>query len=170
MTSTSSITSLCIANFQAVDMTPNKRDWWDRIPGKPGWYAVETDAPLSVIAKVPSPREQGMHYQLAKRLSDVQFLIDKGVAIIPADEGALYIVYSGEHANLKSRAREHTHGNKGTGCICLSQYESLCEHRWKFYFLTCEQHVPGSSGNKALRTYLQQKWRGEHGWPILCAQ
>jgi len=170
MTNAPPIPSLSLANFQAVTMTPNKHGWWNTIPGKPGWYAIETDAPLSVIAKVPPPCGGSKHYPLAKRLSDVQFLISKGVAITPAREGALFIVYSGEHGNLKSRAREHTHGHKGTGCMCLSQYESLCGYRWAFYYRTCEEHVPGSSGNKALRTYLEQKWRGDYGWPILCAQ
>ena len=83
---------------------------------------------------------------------------------------ALFVVYSGEHESLKSRAREHTHGDKGTACICLSQYESLCGYQWEFHYRTCEEHAPGSNGNKMLRTYLEQKWRGEHGWPIFCAK
>jgi hypothetical protein len=164
------IPSLSLENFQTVAMTPGERDWWDNVPGKPGWYAIETDALLSVIAGLPPPREVGKHYRLANRLANAHFLIANRMAITPAHEGALFVVYSGEHENLKARAREHTHGDKGTGCMCLSQYQSLCAYQWKFHYRTCEDHAPSSSGDKLLRSYLEQKWRGEHGWPILCAK
>jgi hypothetical protein len=168
MTIESSIPRLSLSAFQSVLMTLNRQGWWDVVPAAAGWYVVETDAPLSVISKVPPPKEKGKHYKVAKRLKDAQFLIAGGVAITPDHDGAPFIVYSGEHGDLKARAREHTHGDKGTACMCLSQYESLWRFQWKFYYRTCEEHVPGSCGNKALRTYLEQKWRGENGWPILC--
>ncbi len=100
----------------------------------------------------------------------MEYLIKNGAAITPSVEGGTFIVYFGEHGDLKARAREHTHGHKGTGCLCLSQYEDACRYQWKFYFRTCERHAPGSAGNKMLRTFLEQKWRGENGWPVLCTE
>ncbi len=166
----SSIPGLSLENFHSVNMTLDERGWWDSVPAKPGWYMIETNALLSVIANVPSPKMSGKHYLLARRSENAQFLISSRLAILPAYEGALFVVYSGEHGDLKSRAREHTHGNRGTGCMCLSQYESLWKYQWRFHYRTSEDHAPNSSGNKVLRTFLEQKWRGESGWPILCAQ
>jgi hypothetical protein len=48
--------------------------------------------------------------QSPKRIQDAQFLIAQGAEIGPDQDGAAYIVYSGEHGNLKPRAREHTCG------------------------------------------------------------
>ena len=169
MTKRQTIPKLSLAEFSIVPMTLAARDWWGNVPAVPGWYAVETNAPISVIGKLPLPKLEGKHYKIADRFKSAKFLLDNGLAIAPNDKGA-FIVYSGEHGNLKARAREHTHGDKGTGCMCLSQYKALWRFQWRFYFRTCEEHVQGSCGNKALRTYLEQQWRGENGWPILCKQ
>lgn len=170
MTTTVPIPRLDLAQFESVQMSPFSKGWWDEVPAVPGWYAIETDAPVLVLAALPFPRAEGRHYRIAERLRGVEFLIKNGAAITPPQEGTPFIVYSGEHGNLKARAREHTHGNKGTGCLCLSQYEAICGFRWRFYYRTCESHVPGSCGNKMLRTFLEQKWRADNGWPILCAE
>lgn len=115
-----SIPGLSLENFHSVNMALDKRGWWDTVPSKPGWYMIETDTPLSVIAETPLPQVNGKHYLLANRLENAQLLISNRLAILPPYEDTLFVVYSGEHDNLKSRAREHTHGNKGTGCMCLS--------------------------------------------------
>lgn len=164
------IRSLRMSDFTSVSMTPSIRDWWDTVPAVPGWYAIETTAPVSALTSVSLPLEEGRHYRIPDRIRAAQFLLKNDAAIVPRIDGAPYIVYSGEHGNLKSRAREHTHGNKGTGCLCLSQYQAICGYQWTFYFRTCESHVHGSGGNKMLRRYLEQKWRAEHGWPVLCAE
>lgn len=164
------IPSLRTSDFTSVPMTPSIRDWWATVPAVPGWYAIETTAPVSALTSVSQPIQEGGHYRIPDRIRDAEFLVKNGAAIVPSSDGAPYIVYSGEHGDLKARAREHTHGNKGTGCLCLSQYEGICGYQWTFYFRTCESHVQGSSGNKMLRTFLEQKWRAEHGWPILCAE
>lgn len=153
-----------------MQMLPSKRDWWDEVPAVPGWYAIETDAPMAILSSLPLPQSNGRYYRIADRLRDAEFLIKNGAAIVPSHDGALYVVYMGEHGDLKSRAREHTHGNKGTGCLCLSQYKAICDFRWRFHYRTCESHVAGSCGNKMLRTYLEQKWRADNGWPVLCAE
>lgn len=164
------IPNLNLAEFESIEMDFSGTACWKSVPPAPGWYAIETDAPLDVLAKCPVPAAGGLHYVIAKRLEDARLLIEHGAVIVPRREGASYIVYSGEHGDLKARAREHIRGSKGTGCLSLSQYEMATAYRWTFYYRTCEQQVPGSEGNKTLRNYLEQKWRGENGWPILCSR
>lgn len=89
---------------------------------------------------------------------------------MPAQKGARYIVYSGEHGNLRMRAYQHIRGHKGTGCLSLAQYDIATDFSWTFFYRTCETHMPGSQGNKTLRNYLEQRWRAENGWPILCSR
>jgi hypothetical protein len=164
------IPALDLANFTAVKMDFANPNWRADIPAEPGWYAIETNAPMSVLAEFPLPVTEGRHYKIAKRIEDAKFLITQGAAIAPKKKGAPYIVYSGEHGNLKARSREHVGGNKGTGCLALQQYDQALEYTWTFYYLTCESHLPGSEGNKMLRNYLEQKWRATHGWPVLCSR
>ena len=164
------IRKLSLTDFSRVPMTASAAGWWNEVPAKPGWYAIETDAPVSTLQAALSPREVGKRYNLAARVTKATFLIERGLAITPTEPGSSYVVYAGEHANLKSRAREHTHGNKGTGCLCLSQYADIGAFQWTFNFLSFERHVPGHSDNKLLRTLLEQKWRAENGWPVLCAE
>jgi len=164
------IPSLQLSDFASVDMDFMNEAWRKSIPGKPGWYAIETDAPISVLAQVPLLLELGNHYPIAERVRNSQFLIESGAAIIPTDDGASYIVYSGEHGNLKSRAREHVRGHTRTGCLALSRYEIAKQFTWKFHYRPCDTHVPAAAGNKMLRNYLEQKWRAENGWPVLCAR
>lgn len=164
------IPRLQLSDFASLDMDFFSEAWRGIIPSGPGWYAIETNAPLSALAQVPLPLDQGSHYPIAQRVRDSQFLIESGAAIVPAEEGASYIVYSGEHGNLKARAREHVRGHIGTGCLALSQYEIATKFRWRFHYRPCEAHVPAAAGNKMLRNYLEQKWRAENGWPVLCAR
>ncbi|MBY0239131.1 MAG: hypothetical protein K2X55_07440 [Burkholderiaceae bacterium] len=164
------IPTLDLANFTAVDMDFADPKWRASIPSQPGWYAIETNAPVAVLAKCPLPALEGKHYKIAKRTEDAKFLIEQGVAIAPRNKGAPYIVYSGEHGNLKARAREHAGGNKGTGCLALHQYDIASAYTWTFYYLTCAAHVPGCEGNKMLRNYLEQRWRADNGWPVLCSR
>lgn len=164
------IPSLDLANFTAVEMDFANPKWQAAVPAEPGWYAIETNAPLPVLAVFPLPVTEGRHYKIARRIEDAKFLIAQGAAIVPEREGAPYVVYSGEHGNLKARSREHVGGNKGTGCLALQQYVVAREYTWTFYYLTCEAHVPGSEGNKTLRNYLEQQWRANNGWPVLCSR
>jgi len=157
-------------NFEVVDIAINERNWWDPVPAVPGWYLIETNTPINVLAKLPQPPNGTNLYSIPDRVEFSQFLRDQGLSIEPREEGAPYIVYAGEHANLKSRAREHSHGNHGTGCLCLSEYNALINYHWNFYFLTCNSVFPEADGDKALRTMIEQVWRGVNGWPLLCKQ
>lgn len=114
------IPSLSLADFRSIRMDfDDTKKCWEVVPARPGWYAIETDAPLAALADFPLPKEEGEHYRIAKRLEDVAFFISQGVAIVPAQAGAMYVAYSGEHGDLKSRARQHICGHKGTGCLSL---------------------------------------------------
>lgn len=163
------IPPLSLTAFIRVPMSLTNRDWWATVPAVHGWYVIETNAPVSVLASL-SKRVPGKHYKLSNRIADAKFLIDAGLTIAPDKPDAAFVVYSGEHANLKARAREHTHGHTGTGCLCLQRYDELQKHDWSFLYRTCDEHAPGSKGNKGLRTLLEQRWRGANGWPVLCKQ
>lgn len=164
------IPSLDLADFECIEMDFGGTACWSSVPAVPGWYAIETDAPLDALSKCPVPAAGGRHSVIARRLQDAQLLVEQGAVIIPAREGARYIVYSGEHGDLKARAREHIRGSAGTGCLSLAQYDIATAYSWTFFYRTCEAHMPGSQGNKTLRNFLEQKWRAENGWPILCSR
>lgn len=151
------VPGLNINDFHHVEMDFADASWRRQIPAVPGWYAIETDAPLDALLRFPLPLEEGLHYQIANRAADAQYLIAQGAAIVPLELGDSYIVYMGEHGDLKARAREHTQGNKGTGCLSLAQYQLAAEYFWIFHYRPCEEHLPGSAGNKLLRNYLEQK-------------
>lgn len=140
------------------------------MPSVPGWYAVETNAPISALKKLMPAADCTKHYNFSHRAVAAELLLGYSEIIVPASEGEMYVVYSGEGKNLKARAREHTHGDGGTGCLGLSRYDALVAYTWSFLYRTCEEHVPGSNGDKLLRTLLEQRWRGENGWPLLCTQ
>ena len=164
------VESLSIEVFSRIRMTFGEQEWWDDIPAKPGWYVIETTASLSNLRAVPMPLQPGRNYRLRERVLEAGLIMEAGLAICQDHSEHSYVVYSGEHANLKSRAWEHTKGNKGTGCLCISQYKTLHAFEWTFGYLLFETHVPGHADNKRLRTLLEQKWRAEHGWPVLCAR
>lgn len=164
------IPNLNLAEFKSIEMDFDGAACWGTVPAVPGWYAIETNAPLEVLAQCPVPAAGSLHYLIAKRLRNAEYMLGQGAVIVPASLGAPYIVYSGEHGDLKARAREHIRGSKGTGCLSLSQYEVAKSYQWTFHYRPCEEHAPGSEGNKTLRNYLEQKWRAENGWPILCSR
>lgn len=161
---------LRLGEFTRVEMTLSGAEWWSSVPARPGWYAIETNAPLSELESAPAPGKAGKNYSFPDRLGKAKLLLQLGLAITPATAGAAYVVYSGEHANLKARAREHSKGDKGTGCLCLSQYANLCNFRWDFLYLEFERHLVGHSDDKNVRTLLEQGWRAENGWPVMCSK
>lgn len=165
-----SLSNLDLGTFTRVSLTPGARDWWSSVPAVPGWYAVETNAPVSALEVLVPAESRAKHYNFSRRASAAALVRSYGEIILPQSAGQLYVVYSGEGQDLKARAREHTHGNGGTGCLGLSGYAALTAYTWTFLYRTCEAHVPGSNGDKLLRTLLEQRWRANHGWPLLCTQ
>jgi hypothetical protein len=158
------------SRFTHVEMQLNATGWWDPIPSASGWYLIETNTPLTVMEQLPPPPRGGILYNIPERLNFSKFLRQTNLAIIPSTPGASFVIYSGEHGNLKSRAREHTHGHPKTGCLCLSQYPHLYNYSWSFSYLSCDSVFLGCQGDKALRALVEQKWRGKYGWPLLCKE
>ncbi len=158
------------SRFQQVPMAFDDSSWWNAVPGVPGWYLIETDTPVEVLGQLPIPPEGTNIYNIPDRIQSNAWLLAQGLAIQPTQEGVSYVVYSGEQFNLKNRAREHTRGNNGTGCLCLSQYPQLHQYQWSFLYLSCDTVFPGNQGDKALRVFWEQTWRALNGWPILCKE
>lgn len=134
----------------------------------PGWYAIETNTPIDVLDALMRVVDKPKHYDFSERAAATAFMRECGEIIQPSSVGASYVIYSGIADVLKNRAREHSHGNGGTGCLGLSGYPILGDYKWEFLFRTCAAQVPSAQGNKLVRTVLEQRWRAKHGWPLLC--
>jgi hypothetical protein len=156
--------------FQQVQMTLDAPNWWDPVPNEPGWYLIRTNTPIEVLAALPEPPQGTRIYDIPDRVQFNTWLLQEDLSIRPTPEDPSYIVYSGEQASLRNRAREHTHGNHGTGCLCLSHYHELHQYQWVFLFVTCDAVRPGVNGDKAFRVLGEQTWRALNGWPVLCKE
>lgn len=163
-----SLPSLDLINFERVCLTPLVRGWWSTIPAVPGWYAIETNTPIDVLDALVRVVDKPKHYDFSVRAAATAFMRECGEIIQPSSAGESYVMYSGQADQLRKRAFEHSHGNGGTGCLGLSGYPILGDYKWEFLFRTCAAQVPGAQGNKLVRTVLEQRWRAEHGWPLLC--
>ncbi len=162
--------NLQTATFTKVPIKLNEIGWTSSVPSKPGWYAIETNAPVALLKTLIRNPENKSHYDFSKRVNAAEFLQSCGAIISPRSEGLPYIIYFGEAKSLKARAREHSQGHKKTACLGLSNYAELGTYECSFLFRTCDVHIEGACGDKLLRTLLEQRWRGENGWPILCSR
>ncbi len=156
--------------FVSIEIDLLKKPRWhlDTIPSEPGWYFIETTAPIDIIRAVGDPKEN-RNYDMPQKIIDSQYLIDNDLSIKQIKEQP-YIVYSGEAENLLNRAREHSFGGKGTACLAIDKYPSLKSYNWCFSYLTCKSYSPDSMGDKGLRNFGEQIWRSQNGWPVLCSQ
>jgi len=144
--------------------------WWDGVASLPGWYFIETNTPISLLKKIEPAHESSRSYNIPNRIEHNNWLMNTGAAILPYDKNDSYFIYAGEAVNIKSRAREHTHSNHQTASLSLSSYRELQDYEWVFYYLTCDEVMPGSNGDKAIRVCGEQFWRSIYGWPILCKE
>jgi len=151
----------------------NEADWWDSIPACAGWYRILTDAPLTRLRNLPPPKGS-KHYNIPDRIAFASGAIYLHMIIEQARPGELYTIYSGEHHNLKRRAREHYSGHQSTTCLALAQYAEHLrdEFRWAFAYNTFVEGMRGSgcadADDKLLRIIIEQQWRVQNGWPVLC--
>ncbi|MFZ0485115.1 MAG: hypothetical protein WAL93_17130, partial [Desulfobacterales bacterium] len=151
-----------------MDLSKNPRWYIDSIPSEAGWYFIETTTPIDTLRKVGKPKEKG-NYNIPQKIIDSQYLINSNLSIKQIGNQP-YVVYSGEAANLMNRAREHSFGGKGTGCLAIEKYRSLCSYKWCFSYVTCRTYSPESGGDKGLRNLGEQIWRSQNGWPVLCSK
>lgn len=157
-----------LINFQnkkeCVKMNFKNDEWRKDIPGEPGWYVIKTDTPVEVFGLLVEPQKGIYHYNLKKRCINN----NKHKFIICQDENKKYVVYNGHAKNLKARAREHDRGHNKTACLALRKYQDLIKYNWYFYYLPISALDISLQDSKLLRIAVEQAWRAEFGWPILC--
>jgi hypothetical protein len=147
------------------------------IPSEPGWYLIETNAPLEIFNKQHMPQcdyitktgksASVKHYDLVSRSSVYSEVL--------VELFAGPIVYSGIASSLRDRAREHTRANWGTAALSLDNYPDLANSRyqWWFRYSTFSGFWSGPEINTKQRDIVlrlgEQIWRAHNGWPILCS-
>lgn len=152
--------------FKCLQIDFGDASWRGDIPSEAGWYLIKTDTPIAVLKSIESPQYKA-HINIPQTIDSNSILRDLGIAIVPSDaEG--YVVYNGEAANLKARAREHENGHPKTYCLGLSGYEILRIYKWTFCYVTMSSCKGLPNTDKALRLAVEQVWRVKNGWPILC--
>jgi len=154
-------------NIECVEMSFETDGWRSSIPSKPGWYFIETNTPLDILLDLGPPLGK-RHYNIPQKVKESLTLKKYNACILPSNN-SLYVVYSGEAKNLKSRAREHVAGHSETGCLALINYKSLHSFKWKFLFVLCPLHKDPNE-TKGLRTLGEQAWRAKYGWPVFCGK
>lgn len=144
---------------------------WDvNIPRIPGWYTIKSNIPINALMKIGAPDEKHKaHIDIPATIRiNNQGILPKFV--IQQKGTDLFVVYNGMAKNLKARAREHYNGHRKTFCLGLKKYDSIWDYSW--YFDYCTTTKLGFEGieNKMLLKIVEQAWRAEYGWPILCKQ
>jgi hypothetical protein len=170
-----SLTTYLSGNYSKAQIDFSNRGWHTsaRVPSKPGWYYLETNTPLEVLARQTrwarqyNKKRSGVldnvkNYDLQARCAR----FDPSLA----EYWNTKFVYSGLASNLQSRAREHTFTNPGTGGLALEKYGELHEFNWYFHFITLEGFMPECPNPGVLLLLGEQVWRSRNGWPILCAE
>jgi hypothetical protein len=153
----------------------NKPGWHTRarVPAEPGWYYLETNAPLEVLSRQALWARQYSTKKTGK-LADVKnYDLQSRCARFESALAAYWntrLVYSGLASNLQSRAREHTFADPGTGGLALSKYPELHEFDWYFCYRTLAEFMPKCPNPGVLLLLGEQVWRSQNGWPILCAE
>jgi len=142
--------------------------WRNDIPSEAGWYLIKTDMPVKVLESVESPQYKA-HINIPQTIESTLPLQELGIAIIQ-DRDEQYVVYNGEAKNLKARAREHENGHPKTYCLGLANYPILRMYNWTFCYATVSEYFTSNSDDKSIRLAIEQAWRGQHGWPILCSR
>lgn len=142
--------------------------WHSEIPAEPGWYLIETNASLKILSKAGKPKGK-RHYNLPVKIESNLYLQAQNHTIKQKGK-RMYVVYSGQSFSLKARAREHSFGPDGTGCLALGRYPTLKQHRWCFRYLKCSAFLKqNKKDDPSLRKFVEQIWRSQNGWPILCS-
>ena len=144
-----------------------EENWRGVIPSRPGWYEIRTNAPLNVLKQVEPPPQDHKHYKFRERIEYNEQLPIPELLISQEGDG-IWTVYNGYAANLKSRAREHQRGDKGTGCLAIQRQKgvNLTQYDWFFEFFLLEDL--GVKDHRILRRLMEQAWRARYGWPVLC--
>jgi len=151
--------------FECVQIDFENDAWRKDIPSKAGWYLIKTNAPLQILKAVR--RSHKAHADFSETVYATSVLRKHGMAIVQSDDKD-YVVYNGQAANLKARAREHECGHPKTYCLALSDHGSLRSYRWGFCYVPVSGLGGLQNSDRLFRVAVEQGWRSKHGWPILC--
>lgn len=156
-----------------VVMELDNKEWAGKanIPSQRGWYFIRTDTPVEVLRRqklwastytqVNGKTARVKNYNLARRAGRYQSDL--------SEFWNLAEVYSGMHANLRERAKQHVLPDAGTGALALGRYPELMRYEWLFFFAPMELFRIDVSCPEMLVRLGEQTWRSKHGWPLLCA-
>lgn len=155
----------------------SNREWHLGLPNTCGWYYLKTNTPFTTLAALPAPpseytngdgeQKKCRNYNISSRASSlINFNKVSNIVISHAES---QVVYSGMAKNLLSRAREHTFGHFGTAGLALSNYPSVTEYDWMFFYLENSIEQISNAHRNTVLKLGEQIWRANNGWPILCA-
>lgn len=161
----------CIENEKFIEkkIDFNNKKWHleeIRIPAEPGWYQIKTNTPIYVLENVGTTHNN--NYDIPDKIKTNKYLIENKIAITQKKDEP-YIVYSGQAINLTARAREHSFGGAGTGCLAIAEYKTLLKYEWYFCYILSKL-FECETPNISIRNYGEQILRSKYGWPILCSQ
>ena len=131
-----------------------------------GIYNILTNAPKEVFEKITKPTAISKHYDIGERAKASKS--EEGIEkyVIKQNNTDFYVVYNGEDHNIRQRILAHFKGHQGTGCLAIFKYEELKEYKWQVKYLDLSNH--DKQDNPLFRIYLEQAWRAQNGWPMLC--
>lgn len=156
-----------------MDLRMPERHTRANVPAEPGWYYIETNAPLEVLSRQALWARQYQTKRTGKLTKvknyDLQLRCSRFDPALAAYLNTQR-VYSGYASNLRSRMREHTFADPGTGGLALSKYPELHEFEWHFCFRSLAGFMPECTNPGVLLLLGEQIWRSQNGWPILCAE
>lgn len=105
------------------------------------------------------------HVDFKRRLATTD-KIASGLEVVLQDNGNR-VIYTGHHAYLRDRCRNHFDGYDGTGCLNLFELKDFDHYFWTFEFFDLRR-VEDYEDSIITRTALGQYYRSQIGWPILC--
>ena len=152
-------------NLECVQIDFGSEAWRRSIPSKPGWYLVRTNTPLHSLKAIRRAHKAHADFHLI--IDCTSALQRHGMAILQSDNED-YVIYNGQAANLKARAREHQCGHPKTYCLALSDHRSLRSYRWSFCYVPTSGLRGAVDSDPLFRVAVEQGWRSRHGWPVLC--
>ena len=153
--------------MEPIKIDLDDETWTKSIRSKEaGWYLIKTDAPIKILKSATNPKKH--HTNIPETIEETSILNDFRTALTQSGH-VEYVVYSGETADLKARARAHVSGHKETYCLGLSNYRRILrKYNWTFCYLSESACRDLPISNKIFRVAIEQAWRAKHGWPILC--
>ena len=129
-----------------------------------GLYFIRTNTPINTLKSLKNKNGTSKKTNINQTITRNETSIGIHNLTIPFSVDG-YIVYNGKGINILSRVGAHIRNlpNPKTGCLGLGRYKTkLNKNKWEIAFI--EENDP------AMRTFIEQGFRGHYGWPILCKE